>query len=71
MRSLDQERLHAPRPTQVRLRQPPAEVLCDYPDSQSTEEGGTCSRPTCKVHARYWQKGKDVCQEHAKQLGCR
>jgi hypothetical protein len=47
-----------------------ATALCDYPDADGADPSGTCSRPCCKRHARYWTRGKDVCQKHAKQLGC-
>lgn len=45
-------------------------VLCDYPDADGADPSATCSRPCCKVHARYWTRGKDVCQDHARELDC-
>jgi hypothetical protein len=47
-----------------------ATILCDYPDLAKGHPLETCSRPCCKTHARYWTRYKDVCQEHAQQLGC-
>lgn len=40
-----------------------AKVVCDHID-----DGLRCDRLTCGFCARYWEKGKDVCLEHAKQL---
>jgi hypothetical protein len=43
-----------------------ARVRCDHP---APTGAGTCDNACCTAHARYWQRGKDVCWIHADRLG--